>query len=265
MDIHLEESGPPAAPTVVLVHGTAASMAWWEPVLPALRDLHVVRVDLLGHGRSAKPAVGYGVAEQAGRVAAVLDRLGVRRAVLAGHSSGGMVVASVAEQRRDLVAAIAVINTGPHADAFIGQSRVSGLLGVPVVGPLLWRLRTDKMIRAAAATGVTRPVAIPDQVIADAKGMTHRGFTETSRQALAFLRERPVPDRLADLGLPILVIFGAQDRRWEPSSFEDYRRIPDARVEVLDGIGHTPMFEDPGTTANLLRAFVAANQSSTQP
>src|SRR4029450_8585646 len=105
--IHVVQSGPPSAPAVLLLHGTAGSTAWWDPVLPALRDRHVVRVDLLGHGRSAKPAGGYRIAEQARRVGAVLYHLGVRRATVVGHSTGGMVATSLAEQRRDLVTAIA--------------------------------------------------------------------------------------------------------------------------------------------------------------
>lgn len=254
-DIHVVQSGPPSAPTVVLVHGLAASTACWEPVLPALRDLHVVRVDLLGHGRSAKPVDGYGIAEQACRIGAVLDDLDVRRAILVGHSTGGMVATSLAEQRRDLVAAIALIDTGPRTDAFIGESLVSRLLSVPVVGPLIWRLRTDNVIRGAAATAFTRKVTIPDQIITDVKGMTYRSFTATFTMSHAFLRERPVPDRLAKLGLPVLVIFGSQDRRWQPSSAQDYRRVPQARIEILNGVGHTPMLEDPDTTAALLRGF----------
>ncbi|MFE4883682.1 alpha/beta fold hydrolase [Streptomyces sp. NPDC056701] len=121
-DIHVAQDGPPGAPTVVLLHGLAGSTPWWDPVLPALRDLHVVRVDLLGHGRSAKPVDGYGMAEQARRVGAVLDKLGVRRATVVGHSTGGAVATSLAEQRRDLVAAIALIDTGPRLDAFLGDS-----------------------------------------------------------------------------------------------------------------------------------------------
>ncbi len=205
---------------------------------------------------SARPADGYGIAEQARRVGAVLDHLGVRRATLVGHSTGGMVATSLAEQRPALVTAIALIDTGPRTDAFIGETLIGRLLSMPVVGPLLWRLRTDNTIRGAASTAFTREVTIPDQIVADAKGMTYRSVTATSRMSHAFLRERPVPDRLAELGLPILVIFGSQDRRWQPSSAQDYRRVPQARIEILNGVGHTPMFEDPDTTAALLRGFV---------
>jgi pimeloyl-ACP methyl ester carboxylesterase len=253
-DVHVVQSGPPSAPAVVLLHGTAGSTAWWDPVEPALRDWHVVRVDLLGHGRSAKPGGGYRVAEQARRVGAVLDHLGVRRATVVGHSTGGMVATSLAEQRRDLVTAIALIDTGPRADAYIGDSLISRLLPVPVVGQLVWRLRTDNTIRGALGTAFTRDVRVPDQIIADVRGMTYRSFTATYQASLAFVRERPVPDRLAQLGLPVLVIFGSRDRRWEPSSAEEYRRVPHPRIALLD-VGHTPMFEDPGTTGVLLRGF----------
>src|SRR5262245_1155186 len=260
-DMHVVQSGPPSAPAVVLLHGTAGSTAWWDPVMPALRDRHVVRVDLLGHGSSAKPAGGYRIADQARRVGAVLDDLGVRRATVVGHSTGGMVATSLAEQRPDLVTAIALIDTGPRADAYIGDNLISRLLPVPVVGQLIWRLRTDNTIRGGLGTAFTRKVAIPDQIIADVRGMTNRSFTATYQASLAFLRERPVPDRLAKLGLPVLVIFRSRDRRWQPSSAEDYRRVRQARIEILDA-GHTPMLEDPDTTGALLRGFVLREVSA---
>src|SRR4029450_1134466 len=98
---------------------------------------------------------------------------------------------------------------------------------------------TDNTIRGALGTAFTRKVAVPDQVIADVRDMTYRSFTATYQASLAFLREQPVPARLAKLGLPVLVIFGSRDRRWQPSSAQDYRRVPPARIEILD-VGHTP-------------------------
>ncbi|MEU7162452.1 alpha/beta fold hydrolase [Streptomyces chrestomyceticus] len=254
-DLHVVQDGAPGAPTVVLLHGLAGSTTWWDPVLPALRDRHVVRVDLLGHGHSAKPAGGYGVAEQARRVGSVLDRLGVRHVTVVGHSTGGAVATSLAEQRHDLVGGIALIDTGPRANAYIGDSLTARLITTPVIGQVLWRLRSDSTIRDALSTAFTRNVPIPDQVIADVRGMTYRSLTATSEATHAFLKQQPVPDRLAHLGLPTLVIFGSQDRRWQPSSAQDYRRVPHARIEILAGVGHTPMFEDPDTTGALLHGF----------
>jgi pimeloyl-ACP methyl ester carboxylesterase len=89
-----------------------------------LGDAYVVRIDLLGHARSAKPDSGYSMAEQARRVGAVLDQLGVRHAIVVGHSTGGYVTTSLAEQRRDLVSAIALISAGPRLDAFTDNGPV---------------------------------------------------------------------------------------------------------------------------------------------
>ncbi|ADB31419.1 alpha/beta hydrolase fold protein [Kribbella flavida DSM 17836] len=254
-DLHVVQDGPANAPAVVLLHGLAGSTRWWDPVLPALRDLHVIRIDLLGHGESAKPANGYSIAEHAARVGAVLDQLGVRRATVVGHSTGGAVATSLAEQRHELVTGLALIDTGPRVDAFLGESFVAKLMTTPVAAQLLWRLRTESAIRTALSTAFTREVQIPDQLVADVRRVTYRSLTATDEASTAYLTERPIPDRAARLDLPTLVIFGSADRRWQPSSAEDYRRVPRARIEILDGVGHTPMYEDPGTTGALLHQF----------
>ena len=80
-DMHVVEDGKPGAPALLLIHGTAASTAWWDPVVPRLAGAHrVIRVDLLGHGRSSSPAGGYGIPAQARRVGAALDWLGAGQA-----------------------------------------------------------------------------------------------------------------------------------------------------------------------------------------
>ncbi|MFD8598428.1 alpha/beta fold hydrolase [Kitasatospora sp. NPDC059646] len=193
-DLHLAQDGPPDAPTVVPIHGPGGSTARWEPVLPALHDLRVVRVDLLGHGRSAPPADGWGIADQARRIGTALDRLGTHRATVAGHSTGGAVATSLAGQRRDLVTAIALVDTGPRLDAHTGDSLVGNPLTAPVLGELTWRLRADGTVRSAPSTAFTRKVQIPAQVVADIRGMTDRSLTTTDEATSAHLRERPIPD-----------------------------------------------------------------------
>src|SRR6266581_6417838 len=79
-DMHVAENGKPGAPAVLLIHGTAACTAWWDPVVPALAGAYnVIRVDLPGHGRSSSPAGGYNIPAQARRVGAALDRIGAGR------------------------------------------------------------------------------------------------------------------------------------------------------------------------------------------
>jgi pimeloyl-ACP methyl ester carboxylesterase len=55
------------------------------------------------------------------------------------------------------------------------------------------------------------------------------------------------------------VLFGDEDRRWRPSSANDYRTVPGATVEMLSGAGHSPNLEDPPRTAVPLLAFTATH------
>jgi len=257
-DMHVVEDGKPGAPAVLLIHGTGGSTAWWDPVVPPLASSYrVIRIDLLGHGRSASPADGYDIPTQARRVGAALDRLGVGQVTVIGHSTGGSVATALAEQRHDAVTALALIDTGPSLDADLEQGLLGRLLLAPLPGRLLWGLRTDGTIRKAMRTAFTRHVDIPDAIIASARGMTYRAIAGTMRAALNYLGQRSVPARLAALGLPVLVIFGTDDQRWRSSSAETYRAVPGARVELLRGVGHTPMMEDPQTTSALLVDFAA--------
>jgi pimeloyl-ACP methyl ester carboxylesterase len=264
--IYVRQDGPRDAPALVLIHGLAGSTRWWDPLVPMLARSHrVIRIDLLGHGRSAKPAGGgYEIPEQGRRVGAALDRLGVKRAMVVGHSSGGLVATALAEQRRDLVTALALIDIGPRLDTFISSGPAGQLLTVPVVGELLWRLRTDGLIRKALSTAFSRRgYKIPQQLVDDVRATTYHSLTTTDRAGSDYLKQRALPDRLTPLGKPLLVIFGEEDRRFRSSSAAEYRAVPGARVELLPGLGHSPMLEDPPQTAAPLLAFAAIHAAQT--
>jgi pimeloyl-ACP methyl ester carboxylesterase len=257
--MHVVQDYKPGAPALLLVQNAAVPTACWDPVVPRLAGAyHVIRVDLLGQGRSANLAGGYDIPAQARRAGAVLDMLGVSRVTVIGHSSGCTVATALAEQRPDAVAGLALIDMGPSPDAKIPDRALTRLLLTRFPGRLLWRLKTGATIRKAARTGFTRPVDIPDAFIEHVLGMTHRAFTGAMRAPLNYLGQRSLPDRLITLGLPVLVIFGADDQRWRSSSAAAYRVVPGARVELLPGVGHTPMLEDPEATGTLLLDFAAA-------
>jgi pimeloyl-ACP methyl ester carboxylesterase len=144
---------------------------------------------------------------------------------------------------------------GPNLRAKLPDSLLFRLLLAPLTGQLLWRLRTESSIRSAARSGTARPVDIPNAFVEHAQRLTLRDFAGAMNASRDYLAERSLPDRLIPLGLPLLVIFGADDGRWRSSSAEAYRVVPGARVELLPGVGHTPMMEDPQTTGRLLLEF----------
>lgn len=255
--MHVDRDGPRDAPPLLLIHGSGASGASWGPVVPALAARHhVVRTDLPGCGRSPR-ATSYDVPAQTGRVAALLDELGLRAVTVAGHSSGGYVATALAEQRPDLVGSLAMISTGPHLDALLPQPAILRVLLAPPFGPLLWWRRSDAMIRKGIGATLAGPAPIPPGMVADVRSTTYRAFRKALRENTAYLAEQSVPERLAALGLPVLVVFGAADPRWDPVSARQYDVVPDVRVEMLPGVGHVPMLEAPEPVGRLLRDFAA--------
>ncbi|MFJ9366236.1 alpha/beta fold hydrolase [Nocardia sp. NPDC101769] len=257
-DIHISQDGPAGDPALVLIHGLGASTHWFDRLTPLLPGYHVIRVDLLGHGGSAKPAGDdYSIPQQGHRVAGVLDQLGIRHALVVGHSTGGAVATSIAEQRPDLVTGLALIDAGPAMSDYTSESPASQLLTTPGVGDLLWQVRTDDLLRQALHSAfATDTYPIPQQFVDDLRGMTYHAVTATDAASTDYISQRTLPDRLTDLGKPLLVIFGDQDRRWRPDTATDeYRSVPGATVMTVPDAGHSPFVEDPSRTAEILLPF----------
>ncbi|GAA4912623.1 alpha/beta fold hydrolase [Streptomonospora salina] len=251
-EIHVYQNGPRTAPALLLIHGTAASARSWDPMVPLLTGSHhVIRIDLLGSGRSARPdSASYTVPDQAGRAGAALERLGVEHAVVVGHSSGGAVATALTEQRPDLVTALALINTGPEMDAYIEEAAAG-------IDPKQWPNLTDDQLRQAVGSAFASGFEIPRTFLEQVRDMDLSVFAATSQAVRAYLDERSLPERLALLGKPLLVLFGEEDRRWRPASADDYRAVPGAAVTMLPDLGHSPNVEDPPRTAAPLLAFTA--------
>jgi dienelactone hydrolase len=171
------------------------------------------------------------------RVAAALDRLGVERAIVVGHSSGGTFATALAEQRPDLVTAVVLIDTGPSMAAYIADEIA--------IGPAPWPDLTDDQLRQLLSSAFSADYEIPQPFVDEARGIDFHVFAATSQAVRAYLEEQALPERLASLGKPLLVIFGEDDRRWRSSSAAEYRAVPGATVEMLPGVGHSPNLEDP--------------------
>jgi pimeloyl-ACP methyl ester carboxylesterase len=200
------------------------------------------------------------VPAQADRVAAVLDALGLRGVAVAGHSSGGYVGTALAERRPDLVGSLTLISTGPSLDALLPQPVILRVLLGPPLGRLIWSMRSDAWIRKGVSATAARPVDVPEDLVAGVRGITYRTMRTVLRRNADYIRERTVPVRLAALGVPVLAICGAADPRWDPASARQYDAVPDARVELLPGVGHLPILEAPEATSKLLLGFTAAQR-----
>jgi pimeloyl-ACP methyl ester carboxylesterase len=258
VEVNVHVDGPADAPNVLLLHGFASSLHSFDAVAPLLAArLRVVRVDLLGHGRSTKDAPAYDSETQADMVVGVLDRLGIAPDAVVGHSFGADVAIGVAERHRD-VSRVVVIGQAPdYSTARLPWG--SSLMTRPVVGALLHRLAPAAAVRRlsgfAFAPGADAGSLFdhPGRLVQDFRATSPHVYRTVVVDRPRRLAERPLDERLRQLGRPALVILGARDQLYPvgPSSAR-YAAVPGVRVEVLAGSGHSPVLEEPAAVARLI-------------
>lgn len=95
--LHIVEAGVDSSPALVLLHGIWDRWEAWQPVIPALATrFHLIIPELRGHGRSAKQESGYELADYAGDIRRLMDRLGLDHPAICGHSLGALVTMELA-------------------------------------------------------------------------------------------------------------------------------------------------------------------------
>jgi pimeloyl-ACP methyl ester carboxylesterase len=253
-DLNYVEAGDRDDPAIVLLHGYACSLRWWDRVAPALanRGLRVIRFDLLGHGGSEMPRDGYGMDDQARLVAEALRKLRVRRAVVVGHSMGGTVASALVEQEPRLVRKVAVLDTPPR-EGYVDTALLRRLSTWPVVGELTRRFTPDAVIKAGLDSAFADDVDVPDQFVDDLDGMTFSAYDKSSAEAGDFVEEKPNSERVREAGVPLLVIFGTEDEIVDPEAADRWKEdVPRARVVKMPGVGHSPQWENPRQVTELL-------------
>jgi pimeloyl-ACP methyl ester carboxylesterase len=256
-DLQVRQDGPQGAPAIVLIHGWTASIRWWDRLTPYLdRRYRVVRVDLLGHGGSAKPKDGYSMEQQADRVAGALERLGVRKALVAGHSTGGEVAIALVARHPKLARALAVIDSEPD-EKYVDPDLLAKLSLKPFIGPAMKRLATDGTIRDGLGQAFEKGFDVPGVFVDDFNKLTYTAYKKTYDESGDYVDQGDFARDLKTVRVPRLVIFGKDDRLVEPAAeaADFYRHEFGVRVEIVPGAGHSPMVEQPAATARLLRGL----------
>lgn len=246
-----------AGPVIVLIHGFGAAIDWWDDIAPNLATDHrVIRLDLIGHGGTAAPRSGYSIERQAALVSAILDRLGVDRFTVIGHSMGGEVATALAEIKPERIECMVLIDSPPiPGTAF---TIMTDAYFKPFLGELLSHFESDRAIRDGLAQGFAPGFPVPDKFVSDVKQLTYTAFRGAHDGSVAFREARPPYERIAALKPlpPLLAISGSRDAIVPPDHLKFFERVPGAKVIMIDGAGHSPMVESPAKTLQAIRGFL---------
>jgi pimeloyl-ACP methyl ester carboxylesterase len=249
-------------PPVVLLHGLGASLAaWQENVGPLSESLTVYALDIPGHGDSDKPRIAYTLEQAVSFMAGFMDATGISSAALVGNSMGGLIALRTAMALPERVTHLALVDS-----AGLGKevSPYLRLASIPILGALIeWPSRrgTRAMLKQVFHDRrlVTQQL-VEALTAARTSDGAKRATLKTLREGVSLQGVRPrhrLPERLSNLPMPVLVVWGQDDHIFPVShAYEAARNNPSVRIEVFPQCGHWPQMEKAEAFNALLLEFL---------
>jgi 3-oxoadipate enol-lactonase len=249
VNIKWESSGD--GPPLLLIQGLGYGRWAWDPIVPGLAARHrVVVFDNRGIGDSEKPDGPYTAAEMAGDALQVLDEAGIDRAHVLGASLGGMIaqeLAVAAPERVDKLVLCCTTPGGPNA-APMPEVTLRLFAEAPSLPP---EVALRRFIENAL--GNDPPAELVDELFARraAHPPDQAGW---QAQAAAGMGFQGVDDVIR---ARTLIVSGTADNVVDHRNAELLAaRIPDARVDLLEGCGHLFFWEQPEESVRILNDFL---------
>ena len=243
------EPGDPSGVPVLLLHAFADSWRSFERVLPHLpASIRAFALTQRGHGDADRPASGYGVDQFAADIAAFMDAVGLRSAVIVASSSASLAVQRLAADDPSRTLGL----------AFIGAPR--SLRDKPAVAAFLDLLRElsdpidPQFVREFVESTLSRPVppAFMETLIAESLKVPARVWSAT----LEGLSEAVPATETATITVPTVILWGDRDAFLPRADQEALAAaIPGSRLVVYEGAGHVVHWEEPERVAAEISAL----------
>lgn len=249
---------------IVFIHGLGGNLTHWQFVAPELAGSHrVIGLDLPGFGESLRPESPYTYDLMADAVLGLLDRRGVDRATVVGHSFGGAVATLLALRNSDRINGMVAVNpAGFHRLPWWMQAGSRIALHPAVTMPGLFL--SVHFILANVCRADTPGVHAFRRSALQLQG----GYKFLDDLATAAHSLRPdivgrcFLDRLPELTQPAHLVWGDADRLLDAAKgAEATRAMPAGRITRLPGVGHMPIFEQPEAVVDAVRDVVSRSRA----
>ena len=255
--LHVRDTGPSGAPAVILLHGFGSSLQTWDDWSTALdHDFRVVRYDQPGFGLTGTdPSGDYSDTRATDILAGLMDRLGLQRATIVGHSMGGRIAWTFASTHPERVEKLVLM----APDGFASPGMEYGKKpSVPLMMRVLPYVLPMPMLRASLKPGFGDPTALTEPLVERYRDMMLAPGVRTAivdRMGQMVLVD-PEP-LLARIKAPTLLLWGSQDGMVPASNAADYLRdIKGAKLVSFPTLGHLLQEERPAETVAALQAFL---------
>jgi len=251
-------------PAVLFVHGLGGSWRNWLENIPHFaRNHRVVALDLPGFGASPMPPLPLTMKAYGNLVVKFADALNLdSETALVGHSMGGFISTEAVIQAPERFSSLTLVAAAGITFATIPQTRkeitrTAVRLVLPLAQSRLERNLGRKRLRSASFKGIiAHPSMISREMLWElgTYGVKSPGLLQAA-YALAGYDTR---DRLGEITLPTMVVWGNQDRLVPVSAAYSYeRRIPHSELHLIDDTGHMVQLERPARFNEVLEDFVS--------
>jgi pimeloyl-ACP methyl ester carboxylesterase len=243
-------AGPPNGQTVVLFHGMNFFAAAFGPTIAELTraGFRAIAIDRLGYGRSSKPEIHYNLHMPARNTKALLDKLGIERAAIVGHSMGGMVATRFTATYPETVTHVVMVNQIGLTDTRPGRPWSDPEQAYQSV------LRNTTYASVLAGHRRYYVKGWKPEYLEWVKyqyGLTLSGdwprMARVRAAQQAILYEDPVVYEWQHIATKALVIGGAEDRlaaNFPARARNVAEQLRNAELIIYPGVGHNPQFEN---------------------
>lgn len=238
---------------LLLIHGFPLDRRLWAAQVNSLvPDVRVIVPDLRGHGKTTVTPGPLTMEQHADDLAALLDRLRIRRAIIGGLSMGGYIALAFWRRHPARVQALILADTKAEPDSVAARvNRDAAIAKVQQVGAAAY---ADEMLpRLLGVSSLATP-----KLVATARTMMAEQPVPGIVGTLGGLRDRTDSrPTLPTIAVPTLVLVGEQDALTPPADAQALAAaIPGARLAVIPGAGHLSPLENPRAVNAALRGFI---------
>ncbi len=258
ISLRVRDTGPKAAPALILLHGFGGSLETWQPWADRLdKTYRVIRIDLPGFGLTGPdPTDNYSDERATAIIAALMDHLHLRKATIIGNSLGGRIAwhfAAAYPARTDKL--VLISPDGFASPGFVYDKPPN----IPFIMKLLPYTLPKFMLRANVAVAYADPKNLTPATLERYQDMMLAPGDRAAMLARMSQTILPQPAPiLARIQAPTLLLWGAKDGMIPISNAADYcHDIPDARLVTLPALGHVPFEEAPAASLPPVLQFLA--------
>jgi pimeloyl-ACP methyl ester carboxylesterase len=265
LTVHYRDEGKRDGRTLVLIHGSNASLHTWEPWVKRLgADYRIISLDLPGHGLTGShPSGVYDYPVFGGVVDQVMTKLGVAHAIIGGNSMGGGTTWMYALAHPEKVDGLILVDAA-GAPQWQAKKVPIGfrLARMPVVNQLM-KIITPRSVFEQSLHGSVSVQSIIRPQAVDRYWELNRypGNRAASLQRFSYPHNNhpATKEQLATIKAPVLILWGEEDKLIPVSSARYFAdRLPAATVHIYPNVGHIPMEEVPDRSAKDVKTWIEA-------